>query len=216
MASKEKMSGSPLRAFVELIPESSSAHLSTLLRQNLRHVVNECRELPSAPKATQRRIVQLSFASLHGRTCFSFGSARSNDYQLPSLPEVAPHHFILYIHTQDRAMYIRNTCVQGIHIASPDHVSSHIQTCEKPVNITSSLQICVGGEGGPSFIIVNLLPSDHHEHSVNVAVYLSSLKRRASLDVVLSNARKRQGSGVDTEAGSAKHRRIGGAELQNP
>jgi hypothetical protein len=181
-----------MSAFVELIPKSTAAYSSTLLRPNLRYVV--CEMQPSAPARTSPRcIVKLSFASILGRSCFSFGSSRSNDYQLPVSDKVAPHHFVLFFHPSERVLYVRNTSLQGIHVCSQSQTSIHLQTCDEPVRVVSPMCIRIGSSNGLIFKMAIPTSLDYDD---NVTLYYNSLQLSPPSAPVLqrSEKRKRQGS----------------------
>lgn len=166
-------------AFVELIPLSTAAHSSTFLRPNLRHIVNDPGIASRATYQTQRT-VKLTFAYLLGRRCLTFGSARSNDYQLLPATEVDAHHFVLYPHPQRHVLCVRNTSPFGIYCMSPDRSNRHITNCDEAIEIVSSLQIRLGGKDGPGFELKNPRASSFDESDSQFMAYLDSVKHHTS------------------------------------
>jgi hypothetical protein len=189
-------------AFVELIPLSAAARSSTFLRPNLRHIVNESGIASRATCQTQRT-VRLTFAYLFGRRCLTFGSARSNDYQLLPVTEVDAHHFVLYAHPQHHVLCVRNTSPFGIYCMSPDRLSRHITTCDEAIEIGTSLQIRLGGRDGPGFEVKDPRASDLGEPDTLFRAYLASVEHHTSSripQVLLAAKNKRRRSSATTDS----------------
>jgi len=204
------MTSSQLQAFAELVPLSASSHSTTLLRPNLRHIICEPRSSTSAPALIERRIVVLSFDALLGHSCFSFGSARSNDYQLPFPGEVAPHHFIMFFHQQKRILYLRNTSPQGLYITLLGQRSRCIQSCCEPVEVAPNMLISVGGPSGVKFEVVTPTSFDSRLRERNLTLHFDLMHYQSGppyCDASLTRKVKRRRSTTE-ELGTMKRQRV--------
>ncbi|CAO2652462.1 Nn.00g007450.m01.CDS01 [Neocucurbitaria sp. VM-36] len=200
----------PMQAFVELIPLSPASHSTTLIRSNLRYIACELRTPQFTTTPVQRCIIKLSFASILGRQCFSFGSSRSNDYQLPKLDDIAPHHFIIFFHPDESTLYIRNTCSQGIHVSSKTQKSFHINTCDESFPVTSPMRLQIGNKKEISFEVVVPQSLGTQKYENDLAIYFNSLKQQIpafATEQGRCTAKKRQGS-VMSEDGREKKRQL--------
>lgn len=186
-----------MQVFAELLPLNPTSYSTMLLRPNLRHVVSESRVSTFDPTVVHHRIIALSFAALLSRQCLSFGSSRSNDYQLPISSEVAPHHFLLFFNVQERQLYLRNTCSEGVYILSRTHGNLHIQSCDVPVQVISPMRLQIGQDNELTFEIT--IPATYHDQRAyenHLSVYINSL-HQPSLTPTTSPGqivRKRQGN----------------------
>lgn len=178
------LSGDPMSAFAELTPLSAASHSTTLLQPNLSHITCE------AQACVSRRIIRLLFANLLGRNCFSFGSARSNDYQLPLSNEVAPHHFIMYFDLKDSTLYIRSTCSQGI-LTSSNVDEPTIQTHNTPVAVVPSMRLQIGTINPFLFEIATFTSRTRQEYAAELEKYLIILSQRTFVVSIVAPERCR-------------------------
>jgi hypothetical protein len=193
--------------FVEIIPRSSAAYSTTLASHNLRYITVSKQDLSNDVPVPTNRTIKLSLAIMLGRQCFSFGSARSNDYQLPSDEGIAPHHFIIYLGSQDRGVYLRNTSNKQLIIST----HALYQTDEIPsdvgIRIDTTVNVQIGHKNGPMFQI-KVSPLSHHGNlEACIALYFASLQQRKGVSSVSAYQRKRRRSiGTEDDRRTKRHR----------
>ena len=135
------------QVFAAVAPVSTDAEQALGLRHNYRHLVLESELLNRPPSSGGRngRLIRLDFTSLLGRRCFSFGSSRSSNIQLPKADDICPQHFILFFDLCTQLLCIKDTSLHGIWLSS-------LQTEQLPprhlhnitVPLTSSMQLQFG------------------------------------------------------------------------
>ncbi|KAJ5056972.1 hypothetical protein J3E74DRAFT_409674 [Bipolaris maydis] len=202
-----------MSTFAMLIPLTVTSYSTTLLQPNLRYVQSEPSTCQFDQTAVKSRAIHLSFGALLGRRCFSFGSSRSNEYQLPASDEVAPHHFIVYFDLEDNTLYIRSTCLQGITVYSDVDRSHYEAACDIPIAITASIRIRIGTTGRFLFKVVNVTHLDPQRYTTELEDYSRSLLQSSIplASITRRSEGKRRVSDVDvsgTERVAKRHRGI--------
>ena len=200
-----------MTTLAEMTPLSTASHSSTLLQPNLRHVT--CEAQPSSFRRTnmQRRVIRLTFAQLLGRNCFSFGSSRSNDYQLPLSDEVAPHHFIMFFDLNDSTLYIRSTCSQGILISSDSHEKLRTEDCDTPIAIVPSMRLQIGTIKPLVFEIATYTSLNCQDYAAELVNYSTTIGQHTLISSISTLERreqkKRRASITIQEGGTTKRQR---------
>lgn len=138
-----------------LVPQTDLAHKTLLNRTNRLRLIDPLpwKHLLRLPRKRIHAIAKIDHALLKGRTCFSFGSSRSNMFQFAATAGVLSRHFIIKLKTSDGALQIRNistgqlsVCRQGEH---PVPVC-----CGKAVALESGDVISVGPSTALRFLVV--------------------------------------------------------------
>jgi hypothetical protein len=168
--------------FAVIVPSSPSACDTMNLRRNLQFVDCEMNIFPPSAMLKDRRILKLDFPSILARRCFSFGSSRASDYQLPKSEDVSPQQFIIFFDLRDLKLYFKDTSRNGTWVTN-DHSSTETHMWKTSLLASSSMHIRFGGDNRFDFhLFLNQPPANSKFHA-HLSNYVSSIQRTPAISL---------------------------------